>query len=252
MGNSRINYHLLAMKKIFLPLFVYAFTLFSLQSCDPSDFQDDPELRGTSTRNFSFTKFDELEAGNSFYVNVKAGSTYSVSATGEQNDLDDLAVFTEDGELVMRYKEPWKKRRYKMTIDITMPSLSGVEFSGAVKSEISGFENAKEIDFELSGASKCNFNGTARLIEMDLSGASYLNLKGNGQFLDGELSGASEVRSFEYAVQESNIKLSGASDAKILVTGFLNVDASGASRLRYQGNPKIQKKVSGGSSVSQD
>jgi len=110
----------------------------------------------------------------------------------------------------------------------------------------------REIDFELSGASKCDFSGSAKTIEMDLSGASELNLMGSGQFIDGELSGASELRSFNYQAEESDIRLSGASEGKILVTRYLKVDASGASNLRYKGNPEIQKKVSGGSSVSKD
>lgn len=237
------------MKKLFLPLFVYAFTLFSLQSCDYVD--DEPEPRGTSTRNFSFTGFDQLEMGNAFHVNVKAGNTYAIAATGELNDLDDLEIFTQDGELVVRYKD-WRNRRKKMTIDVTMPTLSGVEFSGAVDAGIRGFENAREIDFELSGASQCDFIGSAKSIEVDLSGASYLSLVGGGQFLDGELSGASELSSFDYQAEESDLQLSGASKGKVRVSKFLKADASGASNLRYLGNPNVQKKVSGGSSVHQD
>ena len=238
------------MKKLFLPLFVYAFTLFSLQSCDSR--YDDLEPRGTSTHVFDLDNFNQLEMGNAFQVNVKAGNSYSVSATGELNDLDDLEIFTKDSELIARYKEPWRNHPHKMTIDITMPSLSGVEFSGAVNANISGFKSSREIDFELSGASKCDFSGSAKTIEMDLSGASQLNLTGSGQFIDGELSGASELRSFNYQAEESDIKLSGASEGRLLVTRYLKVDASGASNLRYKGNPNIQKKVSGGSSVHKE
>lgn len=237
------------MKTIFLPLIVYAFTLFSLQSC--VDGQDDPEPRGTATRNFSLTGFDELEMGNAFQVHVKAGDTYAITATGELNDLDDLEVFTEEGELTVRYKD-WRKNRKEMKIEVTMPTLSGVEFSGAVDAGVYGFDNIREIDFELSGASHCDFIGSAKNIEVDLSGASYLSLIGSGKFLEGTLSGASELNSFDYQTEESDLKLSGASKGEIHVSKFLKVEASGASKLRYLGTPNIQKKVSGGSTVSQD
>ncbi len=238
---------ILAMKKLFLPLFVYAFTLFSLQSCDSID--EDLEPRGIGTHVFDMDNFDHLEMGNAFQVNVKAGNFFLISATGELNDLDDLEIFVEDKELIVRYKEPWRNRRRKMTIDITMPALSGVDFSGAVQANISGFENAREIDFELSGASKCDFAGSVKTIELDLSGASHLHLIGSGQFIDGELSGASEINGFDYQSEESDIKLSGASQGKLSVTRYLKVDVSGASSLRYKGNPDVNKKVSGGSSV---
>ena len=94
-----------------------------------------------------------------------------------------------------------------MTIDISMPSLSGVEFSGAVHVNVFGFENAKKIDLELSGASKGDFSESAKIVEMDLSAASQINLTGSGQFIDGELSGASELKGLVYQAEESDIKL---------------------------------------------
>lgn len=230
-------------------MLVYAFTLFSLQSCIET--QDDPEPRGTASRSYSLTGFDQLEMGNAFQVDVKAGDTYAITATGELNDLDDLEVFTEAGELKIRFRD-WQKHRKPMKIEVTMPTLSGVEFSGAVDAGVYGFDDIREIDFELSGASHCDFMGSAKNIEVDLSGASQLNLMGSGKFLEGELSGASELNSFDYQTEESDLKLSGASKGEVRVSKFLKAEVSGASKLTYQGSPNIQKKVSGGSSVSQD
>jgi hypothetical protein len=237
--------------KILFATICIAFVLTSLSSCVYVDENGIPP-RGSATRTFDFKNFDALEMGSAFRVHVTQGSVYEISATGEQNDLDDLEFFVQDGKLVARYDKSWSRSRQRMDIDIVMPTISDVNFSGAVKADISGFDNLSKMDFELSGASNVDFEGSVKELEFDVSGASQLDLYGDGQFLDGELSGASELNSYDMMVSESDIDVSGASSAKVWVTKFLKVDASGASKVRYKGNPSVQKQLSGGSTLRQE
>jgi len=239
------------MKKSFVLLFLSLFAICTFQACVYVNERDDISPRGESNRIYDFRNFEQLQMGNAFNVHVKAGSSFEVSATGELNDLDDLEIFVQDGKLVARYRNSWRNRK-RMDIDITMPFITAVDFSGAVNAEISGFENLTKLEFELSGATECDFSGSARTLDFDLSGASQLFLSGNGKFLDGELSGASEVDAFGLPVEESDIKLSGASEAKVWVSKFLEVDASGASSVRYKGDPAIEKHLSGGSKLRRE
>ncbi|CAG5004803.1 hypothetical protein DYBT9275_03451 [Dyadobacter sp. CECT 9275] len=239
------------MKTLFSNLIAGALLISSLQSCVYVD-SDGVPPRSTSTRTFDFRDFDRLEMGSAYRVHVNYGSEFSVSATGEQKDLDDLDIFVQNHELVVRYKDTWFSDRRRMDIDITMPDLYAVDFSGAVKSDIEDFENLNELKIRLTGASKLEFDGTAKSIDIDVSGASDLYLSGEGRYLDGELSGASRLNSLDYPVEESELNLSGASDARVWVTKLLDVDVSGASSLRYKGDPLVQKEVSGGSTVKRE
>lgn len=236
------------MKKIFLSicLFIGAPTVF--QSCVYVESDDNIPPRGESTRTYDFKNFDELEMGDAFKVRVNWGSSYAVSATGELNDLDDLHIFVQDGKLVARY-DSWRNRRKPMTIDITMPDIESVNFSGAVDASLVDFENIPGLELELSGATRCSFEGSAREIKFEVSGASRLNLSGSAKFMDGELTGASQLNSLELPAEESDLDVSGASAARVWVTKLFEVDASGASKVTYKGSPKVEKKVSGGSTV---
>jgi hypothetical protein len=238
------------MKKLFFALRI-VFVFWGIQSCVYIDSNDIPP-RGIATRNFDFRNFTSLQMGSAFRVHVTAGSTYSVSATGEQNDLDDLQAFVQNGVLVVRYSNKWRASRQRMDIDISMPALDQVNFSGAVVSDVTGFQNMDRIKFELSGASGCDFEGTSKNLEFDLSGASHLEMYGESQYLNGKLSGASQINAFDLTVEASELSLSGASIAKVWVTKSLNVDASGASSVRYKGNPEIRKQLSGASTLRQE
>jgi hypothetical protein len=239
------------MKQTFLTLLI-AFSIASaFQSCVYINKDEDIPPRGETTRTYDFQNFDELEISDAIRVNVVSGSAFEVSATGERNDLDDLNIFMQDGKLTARYNNSWKKRQ-RMDIDITMPDLAGVDFSGAVDARIENFVNLPSVEIELSGASQCDFEGTGTTLKFDISGASRLSTFGKMKFLDGEASGASQLNAFELETEESDLDVSGASNAEVWVTRLLEVKASGASNIRYRGNPKVEKEVTGGSSVRAD
>ncbi|GAB3173491.1 head GIN domain-containing protein [Telluribacter humicola] len=228
--------------------------LLSMQSClFINSIDGDIAPRGVSTREISLIDFDRLEMGHAFRVRVRQGNTFKVVATGELNDLDDLDAFVDrNGLLTIRYRNHWRSRRDRMDIDITMPSLRGVRFSGASESTIEGFEDQRVIDMNLSGASRSTFTGSAERLTLDLSGASELILRGEGRYLTGDMSGASDLRSTDFPVEEADLHLSGASKARVSASKYLKVDASGASNVYYRGNPTIEQRLSGGSKISRD
>ncbi len=206
--------------------------------------------RGVDTCQINLSGFDQLAMGDAFSIHVVKGTNFSIKATGELNDLDDLdARVTSSGVLEIKYRNTWRKHRDRMDLDIVMPGLRGVDFLGAVVSNIEGFEDARTLDYRLSGASKSTFIGSADRLSVNLSGASELTLNGRGGLALGEISGASQFYGFDFTVDEIDFNLSGASRARVRVAKFLKVDASGASNLRYLGNPRVEQRLSGSSSV---
>lgn len=237
-----------------VPLALSVVMLVVLQSCIYINTRDnDIPPRGVATRSLDLANFDQLAMGSAFTIHVRQGATFSVKATGELNDLDDLETsVNRSGVLEIKYRNTWRNRRERMDLDIVMPSLRGVDFSGASVSDVEGFEKVRTLDYRLSGASKSVFTGSADRMNVDLSGASELDLRGDGGVLTGNLSGASQVFAFDFSVQEADLGLSGASRARVRVAKLLKVDASGASSLRYQGTPTVDQRVSGGSSVTRE
>ena len=206
----------------------------------------------SDSRNFDLRDFDQLEIGNAFDITVRQSGRFSIFVRGDRRDIQDLDVYVDrSGKLVMKYRN-WRLRRYDMDVDITMPVLTGVDFSGATNSTISGFGTTRNLDVELSGASKSVMDGDWERVTVDISGASNLTLHGQGLSLGGDLSGASRLDAFNYPVDNADLDLSGASTARVLAGKTLRVSASGASTLRYRGNPDVRPNISGGSTVKPD
>ncbi|MCE7067486.1 head GIN domain-containing protein [Dyadobacter sp. CY326] len=206
------------------------------------------------TRNFNLSGFSKLEMGSAFKIEVKQGSKYSISTSGRSEDLDDLEASVKGDALHLGYKgNNWNKNRKTVLVDITMPSLDGVDFSGACKANVAHFTGVKNMDIEVSGASQVNMDFSAPKVNFDLSGASSLILVGQGDMLSGEVSGASSFKGREFSAKTVNIDASGASSAAVVASNVVHAEASGASSIRYSGSAKdIHSSTSGASSVKRD
>jgi hypothetical protein len=204
-----------------------------------------------NTRTFQVAGFNKLSMGSAFKIDVRQGSNYSVKAEGRDEDLDDLESSVSGGVFKLRYKgNGWGKNRKTVVVSITMPNLQGVDFSGASSANVGRFSGTRNMDIEVSGASKVNMEVDAQKVSMDLSGASSLTLLGRCDVLNGEVSGASSFKGRDFPAKEVNIEASGASSAAITASNAIHAEASGASSIRYSGDAKnIRSSTSGASSV---
>jgi hypothetical protein len=202
-------------------------------------------------RTYNVSGFTKLSLGNAFKIDVKKGSSYRVIVSGKAEDLDDLEYGVSKTTLRIGYKNNgWRKSRENIRVSITMPSLDGVDFSGACTAKVGGFEGGFGMNIDVSGASRVEMSFSAEKVDLDLSGASRLTIIGKAVSLQGEISGASEFNGKQFPVQEANLEASGASNASVVANSSLRADASGASRISYTGKVReVRSSTSGAGSI---
>jgi hypothetical protein len=203
----------------------------------------------SNTRSFDLKNFDKVSLGSAFKIDLKQSSRFRVVALGTQRDLDDLEAKVSGGTLSIRYKED-RSRREKMTLEIEMPSLTGLDLSGASSTVASGFSGGERLNLDVSGAAKLTLDISVETLLFDLSGASAVTLTGKASVLKGDLSGASSLKASGFPVKEAVVDASGASSAVVNTSAKLIADASGASSIRYGGGgTDVRTNTSGGSSI---
>lgn len=211
---------------------------------DPGPFQQDRQ-------SFAVVDFDRIEAEDALIVDIKYGENFSIEANGDRRNLNDLLISKNGNTLSLRFNHS-ERRQYATYVNITLPALFGVDFSGAVNAKVSGFTSVNRMDLSLSGASLAQLNMDVEEIHFSLSGASQLRLSGEGQMIDGNVSGASILSAFDFNTATSTLTVSGASHGKVSVSQQLEVSASGASEVLYRGSPQVIAEVTGSSVVRQD
>ena len=204
------------------------------------------------TKDFDLAGFTKVAAGSAFQVEITQGDGYSVSVTVDDNLVDRLDV-TKSGDTLRIYLKPSTSiRNVNMSAKVTMPELTGLDLSGATRTNIAGFSSGKSLDIKVSGASRLQGDIKSGNARFDVSGASTMDLQGSAGNLDLTVSGASTATLDEFASKNTSVEASGASHATVNASGTLNVEASGASSVTYVGQPaNLKVNTSGASTVRQ-
>jgi len=224
------------------------------------------------TEEMEFSDFTSVEAGNAFEVEITQSSSYrvditadeyvEVSRTGEDEyerelTFDYIQVSKAGDTLKIGLKQGYDYRSVHplrpltLRAKITMPDLYGLDFSGATHGTVEGFSFSHEFNLSLSGASFLDITDfSAGNVTIGLSGASNLNGEGEADNLLISASGASRLELSDFPVHNVNVVLSGASHATINLDGRLDANISGASHVRYIGDPTMGNiQTSGDSTV---
>ena len=88
-------------------------------------------------------------------------------------------------------------------------------------------------------------------LHVELSGGSFVEAVGSAADLTVDASGGSTLDLEAFPVHDADLGYSGGSSGTVSLDGTLNADLSGASRLRYVGNPTLGDiDTSGASSIA--
>jgi hypothetical protein len=211
------------------------------------------------TRSFDYVGFNKLEIDNAFQVEVTMADSFALAITADNNLFEYLDIRKSGNTLHIGLQKNHSYFNTTQQAMITMPDLRGISGSGASKTHIIGFNSTNAFDIELSGASRLNISSvkignavieisgashvTGNLIMADgnfnVSGASIIELDGTGNNITADISGASSGKLDNFTLVQAKMTVSGASNATINVSSKIDANVSGASRLYYIGNPTL-------------
>ncbi len=188
--------------------------------------------------------FDGIALGQGMRIHISKGP-YQIIAKGDQNDVADLeAAIDSDNMLQIRYVK--NRRRYAMDLYVTMPSASYFEFSGGAWAEINGF-NSPHLCIAATGGADVLVNADADIWDLLLANGATMDIYGRGNKLILDASGGSRLLGRDLYINHADIDLSGASDMVANVRTNIWGNASGASSVKYYGNPYVDVVLSGSS-----
>ena len=199
--------------------------------------------------------FREIEASGDYRVFVRQGPEARVEAAGAERDIRELRLSIDNGSLRIRRRDrnsflpSLNFNRRPVLVRVTVPALDKLDLSGACRADVAGF---RDVAFALEGTGACvaRLDVAVPLLNIDLSGVSRVVLRGRADKLIADGAGACKIEALALRTDRTFLDLSGVSQARVNARTELNADLSGASRVRYTGNPsRVSKDLSGGSSL---
>lgn len=176
-------------------------------------------------------EFSGVDVGGIFQVEITAGKEFSVAVEADDNLLPHIKTEVDGGVLKIS-TDGRLKSSSPMRIRISAPDIDSIEASGACKVAAADLKSVE--------------------LRIDTSGASKVKLAGETEKLNIDVSGASNIDAGELKARDADVDASGASSVDVFVSGKLDSEASGASRISYAGNPSsVEKDASGGARITQ-
>ena len=156
-----------------------------LAGCVPVGFTNSITGSGrTVTKDFDLAGFTKVDAGSAFEVAITSGDNYSVAVTVDDNLVDHLDVTKSGDTLRIHLKPSLSIRNTTMKARVTLPVLTGLNLSGATRTTVVGFDSAKSLDVQVSGASTLRGDIKSGDARFDVSGASKVELQGSADGLN--------------------------------------------------------------------
>lgn len=190
-----------------------------------------------------------VELADGFETKIRLGAaTASGRVTIDDNLLDNLEVATDDEMLHVELNG--RVRRATLKLEIALPALTTLEVSGASSVEVQGTLSDRA-EIVVAGASRVGVQAVdLKRLDLDVSGASRLEAGGVAREIRADASGASELDLARVEAEEVVLTASGASTVDVAVSELLDVEASGASTVRYRGDSaRVLVDASGASTV---
>lgn len=197
--------------------------------------------------------FDKVDVSGAIDVIVNIGNKSEVVIEADSAIMPYVVTEVKDRELRIYNKDIigfYNFKNNKIVVTITTPSILELESSGACDVTIN---DLKTDMFKVSLSGACDLIGSfeCNVLDLEASGSSDSKLRGKVKNCNIELSGACDIKALDLEVDSLKIEGSGSSNVEITVQNSLDVELSGASELRYKGEPKyIKTDMSGVSNLT--
>lgn len=183
------------------------------------------------------------------------GEARSVIVEADDEFLSEVSTVVEDRTLVLRVGRKWldvikntlntSLQRQKVSYYVTVPSLDGLEVTGAARVKAEGL-SGEEFVLRFGGAGEITCSDLSfSLLDVEMPGAGKLEVSGTVDEQHVMLSGAGSYDASALACQRATVELRGVGKARVHVDERLKAMIRGLGSIEYSGEAEVEKIVNG-------
>ncbi len=193
--------------------------------------------------------FSAIDAGSIFKIELIQGENHFVEITSSENHMENITTRVKNGVLQLNFTG--SARNVKASVTIITPEINSIKLSGAVSLTGTNVIESPSLELNLSGATSATLEVNTGELDTKLSGAANLTISGTAENHTASASGASQIRAQQLNTLTTNVKVSGASHARINASEKIDATASGTSKVSYDKEPaSVKVKTSGMASIN--
>ncbi|MGV7209951.1 head GIN domain-containing protein [Oxalobacteraceae bacterium A2-2] len=195
--------------------------------------------------------FSGLATSVSGDIEVRTGSTESITIETDDNILPQLETVVENGTLRIRpvkRKLQLDTRRMKMVLQVRSLDHISVAGSGSVNADQL---RGDHVQLDIGGSGNINLRQLeGQSVAVAVGGSGDLRVNGGkAERLQVSIGGSGEVQAGKLGAREVSVSIGGSGQATVWATQALSVSVAGSGDVEYYGDPQVSKNVMGSGSV---
>jgi Putative auto-transporter adhesin, head GIN domain len=199
-------------------------------------------------RTTRLSPFDKLELSVPAHYVIVNGGAPSVRIITSSDVLKKIAVEQYSDKVRIFVLDHIQAQ--ELRIEVTTVGLKYLDLEGAGDVEAKGFDGP-DFTLHIGGASNLTLTSLkVNKFKLDISGSGSVNVSGQALTQEVKMNGAAQYRATELISDKVKLRVEGASDVEVFARDRLDVAVSGASSVRYRGDPKVTEDIEGAASIT--
>lgn len=183
-----------------------------------------------------------VEGAGNIYLTAGDKSEVEIRLKDDNYDLSDIITEVSSDRLKIDYREKGTfKSSPKIDLWITYQSLEEIQVSGAGNINTENTIKADRFVLKCSGAENATLEMDVNELIAEMSGAGSFNLSGRADQQEMEVSGAGSINAEDLIGLNVIAEVSGVGSLYVHAKESIRGTMSGVGKIRYKGDPKIQK-----------
>lgn len=191
--------------------------------------------------------FNSISLAMDATVNITQDSFYKVEVLAQNNVMDEILTNVSGSRLIIQHKNNVYIKSRPVTINISMPDISGLNVSGSGAIRLQNLLLTGNIDMNVSGSGDIKIPAIeAEAITSTISGSGKITVtSGKSNTLNSRISGSGDADLLNVQINSVTTTTSGSGTTKIYAVNNLFAKISGSGDVYYRGNPSIESEISG-------
>jgi hypothetical protein len=233
--------------KIKLSIFIFLFLLIAV----PLGVFAVPDREGDQTRAFEVSNFDKIYLKGGYKVFLEQSVKSGLRIKADEEAFAQIDVASANGTLEVEITKTYLNFEC-VELYISFVDLTELHVEGGVKLETDGFVDLQDFYLHVEGGAKIEMGMKVDNLMVIGEGGASFEFKGVAESLDARISGIGYLDADELTTKSVTFKVEGIGGGSVNATEFLNARVEGLGKIRYIGNPKIEKSITGIGLVDQD
>jgi hypothetical protein len=211
----------------------------------------------TVSKNYNVGNFSAIEVAGPYDVEVRTGSSPTVTASGGEKLLERTVVKVDGDKLVIRPEENhsffhfgWSNRNHAR-FTVTVPQLNGASIAGSGDIKVDKV-NGQAFEGSVAGSGGIDVASmTVQQLKLSIAGSGGVKAgTGSASSADYEIAGSGNIDAGAVQSQALKVSIAGSGGVKAHASGTADVDIMGSGDINVTGGAKCNVSKAGSGNVS--